>query len=173
ESLLYFLETGIRPESVSGSNADVKKWALPPTGLEMPKGKASFERFPDFSTLIDIAIHEKRNDDAIRFYRQGGSSASRYWGGDSAKVADAVKLTHPDFSLKTWRELAEQNISAGNPRGYESAIPYLNKIKSLYGDLKRTDEWNKYLAELYEINKRRPRMKDVLDKIENRRSKII
>jgi len=173
ESLLNFLETGIPPESVSGSNADVKKWPLPPTGLKIPKEATGFKRFPDFSTLIDISIKEKRNGDAIRLCQQGGSSASRYWGGDSAKVADAVKLTHPDFSLKTWRELAEQNISAGNPRGYESAIPYLNRIKLLYEELKRTNEWNKYLAELYETNKRRPRMKDVLDKIENRRSKII
>ncbi|HCE43960.1 MAG TPA: hypothetical protein DET40_10465 [Lentisphaeria bacterium] len=173
EALLYFLETGISPESVSGSNADVKKWPLPPTGLKITKEKPGFKRFPDFSTLIDIAINEKRNDDAVKLCQQGGSSASRYRGGDSAKVADAVKLTHPDFSLKTWRELAEQNISVGNPRGYESAIPCLNKIKSLYGDLRRTDEWNKYLSELYETNKRRPRMKDVLDRIEKRRSKII
>ena len=171
EALLYFLETGNNPESVSDSK--VKKWPLPSTGLEMPKDKSNFKRFPDFSTLIDIALKEKRNDDAIRLYQQGGSSTTRYWVGDSAKVADAVRLTHPDFSLKTWRQLAEQNISEGNPRGYDSSIPYLNKIKSLYGDLKRTDEWNKYLAELYEVNKRRPRMKDVLDKIEKKRSKII
>ena len=173
EALLYFLETGNHPESVSASKVNVKDWPLPSTGLEMPKDKPGFKRFPDFSTLIDIAIEEKRNDDAIRLYQQGGSSSNRYWGGDSAKVADAVKLTHPDFSLKAWRKLAEQSISTGNPRGYELAIPYLNRIKSLYGDLKRTDEWNKYLAELYETNKRRPRMKEVLDRIEKRRSKII
>ena len=173
EALLNFLETGNHPESVSVSKENVKNWPLPPTGLEIPKDRPGYRRFPDFSTLIDIALEEKRNDDAIRLYQQGGSSANRYWGGDSAKVADAVKLTHPDFSLKTWRKLGEQSISAGNPRGYESAIPYLNRIKLLYGDLKRTDEWKKYLAELYEANKRRPRMKDVLDRIENRRAKII
>lgn len=173
EALLYFLETGNHPESVSASKGNVKSWPLPPTGLDVPKDKSGFKRFPAFSTLIDIAIEEKRNDDAIRLYQQGGSTANSYWGGDAAKVADAVKLTHPDFSLKAWRKLAEQSISAGNPRGYESAIPYLNRIKSLYGDLKRTDEWNKYLAELYETNKRRPRMKDVLDRIEKRRAKII
>ena len=51
ECLLYFLETGNHPESVSDSNSNVKKWPLPSTGLEEPKDKSNFKKFPCFNTL--------------------------------------------------------------------------------------------------------------------------
>lgn len=174
--VLLHLETGVHPDRLTagpGKPEDSPAWPLPPTGLALPAEKPGRHYFPDTETLIDIAIREKRNDDALKWHEQAKKRRG-LWGGDSAdKVATAVQRTHPDAALKLWQRLAEEQIARVTPSAYQTAGQFLNKAKALCAREKRMDEWKKYLEKLRAENQRRPRMKDVLDKLENRRRPIL
>ena len=79
---LHFLETGKRPDAVAPARPKKKvsglavrgesaeTWPLPATGLPVECENSRWTRFPDICTLIEIAIEEDRNDDALNWYRR-------------------------------------------------------------------------------------------------------
>lgn len=190
--VVSYLETGKRPDiarAVSGrsirkgekparanrgrkSTATPDAWPLPPTVL--PHGvKTRWSRFPDRSTLIDIAIAEDRHEDALRWYGEEGKQ-HRY-GDDRTgqKVAEAVQETHPDEALAIWKNMVARELVHAKPAAYQTAGGHLKKIKAVYRRAGRISEWTEYLAGVRERNARRPRMLDVLNKLEGKRTRIL
>ena len=162
--------------------APASPWPLPSTGLSLPVQKEPWRRFPDTATLIDIAIREKRNDDVLRWHAQeeaGGACAAegagaQYWhGGADDKVAAAVQKTHPDVALRLLLRLAEAQIAQVQPSAYQTAGGYLRKMEEVYARENRLEEWRGLLARLRQENKRRPRMIDVLNVLEGKRTRIL
>jgi uncharacterized Zn finger protein len=191
DPILKYLETGRRPDAAPDivENPARRKrrklqetppegsmpcaWPLPVPEFPPVRRDGRWTRFPDISTLTDIAIKEGRHDDALRWYRQGQQPGA--YGNDSmgANVAQAVSKTHPDDAIAIWKNLVSMEIAHAKPAAYQTAGSYLTKIRSVYTQTERSDEWRAYIADLRLRNNRRPRMLDVLNSLEGRRTPIV
>lgn len=167
-AVLGFLEDGVRPDLLS-TRTGKQEWPLP--GLEFTPGKERrlFQKYPDYDTLIDIAILENRLDDVVELYRSRPESSDHWEDGRDKEVADAVMEAYPDISLEIWRGMAEKHISRVKPKAYEEAAIYLGKMRTVYNRTKRLPEWRKYIDSLRAEHKRKRRLLEVLDVLENRR----
>ena len=100
---LDFLETGKRPDREGH-----KEWPLPPAPVEEPS-PGYRPAFPRTDVLVDIAIHEQRVDDVLRYHRSRPSGGG--WLGWSYERLDAVARTlqeaHPEESLEVLLDLTE------------------------------------------------------------------
>lgn len=186
--LLGWLETGRRPDgplpaltprrgkarTAPTSDADSQlPWPLPPTGLRVPKGERVHLSFPDTTTLIAIAIHERRNDDVLRWYRMDAKRGQDWGGHLSTTVADAVQKTHPDEALAIWERLARAEMDLTKPAAYAAAGAFLAQMREVYQRTGRLTEWEQLLASLREEHKRKPRLVEVLDRLAGKRSRIL
>lgn len=184
--LMRWLETGIRPDEKPAEEAQQKKtrkvsaeqteapqakWPLPVTGLVVPKEKERYRSFPDTATLMAIAMKEGRNDDVLRWYKAGRGGYGHDYQGDT--VAATVQKSHPDESLAIWLRLAKAQIALTKPAAYPLAGDSLGKMKAVYLRTGRMDEWNRLLMDLRVENARKPRMLEVLDHLEGKRSRIL
>jgi len=158
--LLTYLETGKRPDPQK--QEITAKWPLPATGLLLLTTTRR-NYFPDKTTLIDIAIDEKRPDEVLKWYRQQRWSSHYHHTDD--KVADAIKRQYPEETLAIWKRVAEWEIDRVKPAAYQVAAPYLKKMRALYRKLKRGDEWNNFLASLKAKHKAKRRLMEILAKL--------
>ena len=193
DAVLSYLETGQRPDMPRACSAPIARkgkrptktkkarkstvpsvaWPLPPTELPIGAAKVQWTRFPDRSTLIDIAIAEDRHEDALRWYNAGSGQNGFGYDCTGQKVAEAVQESHPDEALAIWKEMVARELVHAKPAAYQTAGGYLKKIKAAYKRTRRTPEWTKYLAGVRDRNARRPRMLDVLNKLEGKRTRIL
>jgi len=185
--LLRWLETGARPDraptvgpSRRGRARDVlpesthkTAWPLPFTGLLVPGEKGRYRSFPDTATLIAIAIREKRYDDVLRWYDHEGKRGGYWQDHQGDTVASAVQTTHPDAALAIWLRLAKAQIALTKPAAYQMAGAHLAQMKTVYQRTGRLAEWNRLLTTLRAENARKPRMIEVLDGLEGKRSLIL
>ena len=147
-------------------------WPLPPTGLTIPREGERHRLFPDTETLIEIAIAEERNDDALAWYDH--SPQRGMWHDPvGERVVVAVQRTHPDRALAIWLHRARAEIGQVKPSAYETAGAILARIKTVYDRTGRGAEWQQLLATLRAENARRPRMLQVLDRLARGRSRIV
>lgn len=153
--LLAFLETGQAPLAADD-------WPLPDTALKLPATKRGRNE-PDFSALIEIALYEKRGEDALHWFQQAPRRSAH-----ADAIAQAVKKTHPDVSLKIWRDKAEALIAIVKPSAYREAMPCLKKMKSLMQSLKRSDDYRRYIAGLRQRHKAKRKLMEALDALDNK-----
>jgi len=161
---LLYLETGKLPQSDP-------KWPLPETGVKEDREVRKSE-FPMTSVLIDIAIEEKRPDDVLKWYDHKKSKKGVYWYGEGYQddqVAEAVADHYPDRAIDIWKSIAEKQIALTKPKAYEEAARYLKKAHSLLKKLKREEEWKNYLIKLRQANARKPKLIEILSRMEGRR----
>lgn len=180
ESTLEFLETGRRPDRTRPDGKRMDKppndaavWPLPPTGLPETIGRYGAPAFPDLSTLIAIAIHEKHPDDALRWYRRQRHPGDRLYDRDGEKVAQAIADTHPDEAIAIWQNFVAAETKTANLAGYQNAGAYLRNIKQVAARIGKQAEWQAYLDNLCLQNKRRPRMMEILNALAGRRTRIV
>jgi uncharacterized Zn finger protein len=155
-------------------------WPLPPLpqliASTAARGvpRADTKPAPHFNVLLDLAIDEKRPDDVLAWYdRLQASRSPTPWAkyGDTsqaARVADAVAETHPDRALAIYQKLADDLIAATSPSAYEGAAVHLRKMRTLLHKTGRAAEWSKRLAAIREQNRRKRRLLEVLERLENR-----
>ena len=161
DKLLDFLETGQSPLSADD-------WPLPDTALKFP-ATGRGRKGPDFSALIEVALYEKRSEDALRWFQQAPHRSSH-----AEAIAQAVKKTHPDVSLKIWRGEAEALIARVKPSAYRDAMPYLKKMQSLMRSLKCDDDYRRYIAGLRQQHKAKRKLMEELDALDNnKRGRIL
>ena len=136
--VLRWLETGIRPDcppdppkargargrksAAPAVREQKSQWPLPDTGVDTVKSRKRYSIFPDSHVLIEIALHEKRHDDALAWLARAprgvfGPGYS-YCGGLETSVAQAVQETRPDDALDIWRRIAEEAIGQVKPAAY-------------------------------------------------------
>lgn len=167
--ILWYLETGKRPEKVKA----IGDWPLPSIGLPAPDRRGHRRGQPHLETLVRIALHEGRHDEALELYEKLSRKDASHAAALAPEVASAVRDTHPDVSLGIWREAAESWISRVKPSAYQEAGRYLRKMKDLYRELDRMEEWKAYRDELRNANRRRPRMLEVLNRLEQEGGRIL
>jgi uncharacterized Zn finger protein len=166
---MEYLESGELP----GGYTAPSEWPLPSTGLQTPTRRGLRRTLPHAETLVRIAIHEGRYDQAVTWYERTCTGRGPYAPDLGDEVASAVQGTHPEVSLGIWRKKAETWIAQVKPSAYQEAGRYLKRLARLYRKLDRADAWRAYLDELRSANRRRPRMMEVLDSVEGKRKRIL
>ena len=174
EATTRFLETGSRPDLQKGearsksASKGFKPWPLPCLEISAASEKTARHHFPDTTTLIRIAIHEKDTDAVIRRYDLAKNA--RFFG-DSIRneVAEAVKKSHPDVSLQIWRNLAEEQIKLVKPAAYEVAARYLRNMRDIYQKTHRLAEWTALIGGIRIAHKPKRSLMQILDTLEAKR----
>lgn len=167
----YFMETGHLPRTKGrkrkGEPND--KWPLPKT--EFQKDIDASEG-PMIHLLIELAIAEKKPTEVLKWYDLKEPTTNYSWGymyTSSLNVAQAIKEKYPDRAIEIWKEQAESAISRVEVSGYQEAGTYLREVRDTLNRLNKEDEWEAYLSELRDENKRRPRCLEVLDGLAGKR----
>jgi uncharacterized Zn finger protein len=153
--LLGYLETGKLPWEQKG-------WPLPESGLERPDAGQP-KQYPRVSHLIDIAIHEKKPDQVLRWYDQRPKSRFGEFGIDDDAVATAIKNHAPDRAVVIWKQKAEAHIAQVKPGAYLEAAKFLQKASAIMTLHKKLPEWEVYLKALRQQHARKSRLMEVLD----------
>lgn len=192
-AVLKYLETGNRPDTHSESKQPCQKqgasavcvvkstkrsvglesWPLPPAEIELPPPKNNAASYPDTQTLIDIAILEKQPEEVLKWFEVSKKKDRNRPSRNDDRVAITLQETYPRVALEIWKRLAEAMIAYVNPSAYQEAGKYLKKMQSVYQRQKQLPEWETYLKELREDNRRRPRMIEVLDRLEGKQRRIL
>ena len=162
--ILDHLQTGKRPY-IAGNASTAWPLPRPEVSWPVPGTRQSHKQFPKFSLLIEIAILEKRLDDAVRLNTE--RPRDRY---DSMytdlTVANAVSASHPQVALDIWRRKAESLIAQVKPKAYEEATEYLVRMRKVFQATKRMEEWKALLADLRKRHKPKRRLMAELDMLE-------
>ncbi|HSB04811.1 MAG TPA: SWIM zinc finger family protein [Thermodesulfobacteriota bacterium] len=161
---LLYLETGKLPQ-IDPS------WPLPETGVR-EASEIRKNQFPVTDVLIDIAIWEKRPDDVLQWYDHRRSKREASWGWDIYRedsIAEVVADRYPDRALAIWKGLAEKQIAMTKPNAYQTAAGYLKSVRELLIKLRREYEWKDYLSKIRQVNARKTKLLEILDRLENRR----
>jgi uncharacterized Zn finger protein len=167
-SIITFLKTGKQPKPNSAN------WPLPETGIKTPD-RNRYSSPPFTTVLIDIALHEKDIDEALRIYdadqstRKGNSAWGFGWSeGTSEKIAEAVKERYPERAIAIWKQIAESHISRTSPKEYSIALGYLNRIQKVVKATGKEKHWRNYVAEIRAQNLRKIRLVEMLDSLSGR-----
>ena len=164
DSVLGYLLNGRCP---AFSGTEHGAWVLPEpeTGRAVVPESRGPQSFPNRDLLIEIAIYEKRNDDAIALYRDLCGHGGCYRG-IGEQVADAVAVTHPDLSLSIWRLIIDNLIGEVKPKAYMEASGSMLKMQRVYRDTGQEEEWTAMLKELRLRHKAKRRLMEVLNEVE-------
>jgi uncharacterized Zn finger protein len=174
--VMTFLETGRRPdcESTGGKvRAPAPSWPLPSTGLEHQGALGRGRNFPVVELLIDIAIKDGRPGDVLKWYRKVSNPHGFYHDGTGDRVAGAIQKAYPKEALAIWKTLVAGALKFANAGEYTKAGQYLTKIKRLYEHNKQRSEWDMYIEQIRQQNRRRPRMMEVLNALEGGKRRIL
>lgn len=156
-AVLGYLETG-RPPGEDGA------WPLPETATaEKPLHPRQSRQFPMVSTLIDIAIAEKRPDEALRWYDFQKVRQPHGHIHDENRLAGAVAERYPDRAAALWKGLAERQIALTQPKAYREAVLYLGKIREVLEGKGEGERFTVYLRELRNAHIRKKRLIELLD----------
>ncbi|NTU53393.1 MAG: SWIM zinc finger domain-containing protein [Chlorobiaceae bacterium] len=164
EAAIGFLHNGKVP-AASGESCGT--WFLPETEVGQLKnpGQKSSRVFPELTVLTEIAILEKRHDDVVALFKEL-CQTGKCGRGISEKVAEAVRTSYPDTSLKIWRITVDNLIAEVKPHAYQEAAGYLRKMHKVWHETNRLAEWNALIAELRTRHKPKRRLMEVLNDVE-------
>jgi len=160
---LHFLETGKRP-------ARSAEWPLPSTSLPCPDQQDD-GRTKHWDVLRDLAIHEGRPDDVLRWHDRlvpRGRTGLRRSDDAELRVARAVASTHPQRAIEIYRRAAERIIVRAHPDAYAEAGGLLRRVREILDASGRSSEWPEILAGVRESHRRKRRLIEVLDGLEGK-----
>ena len=162
EKVIDYLKTGNNP---ARGDALKSSWPLPEP--EVRQTETRWERwrqkFPDREMLIEIALFEKRHDDAVALYQE--LIKTRRWGGGTGidkQVAKAVAESHPEIALGIWKSIADGLIGQVKPKAYQEAAVYLRQMRKVYQRTGRAADWKALLQTLRTQHKAKRRLQEVL-----------
>lgn len=143
------------------------EWALPVPSRDAPTPLRR-DTFPRFSTLIEIAIHEKNPEDVLRWYDQRPKGHRYEFDLLEDAVATAVESHAPDRAVAIWKSKAERAIALVKPSAYNEAAAYLRKAAKVMVRERKEAEWSRYLTGLRMEHVRKRRLIEVLDTLSAR-----
>jgi uncharacterized Zn finger protein len=169
-AVFHFLETGQSP--APGEQDKNTGWPLPApeVGPEVSGKRSGYQQFPDLSTLIDIAIQEKRFDDVVELY-QRLCTTGHLGLGINNNVAHAVANTHPQVALDIWKSIVDKLIGRVKPKAYEEAASYLRLMEKIYSQNDRLADWQGLIRGLRNKHRQKRRLLSTLDNLS--RKKIV
>jgi len=164
ETALDYLQSGKQP-FVSGVTCEA--WILPKPEVMHPKpSEQTRDRlFRNRVVLMEIAIFEERRDDVVALYTEL-CNTNMCRRDISEQVADAVSESHPDISLKVWRSTVDNLIAEVKTHAYQEAAGYLRKMRKVFWQADRKEEWHVMISELRTRHKAKRRLMEVLNDVE-------
>ncbi|MFA6224156.1 MAG: SWIM zinc finger family protein [Desulfomonilaceae bacterium] len=168
EAVIAFLQKGVRPDvkaktgKAKAVGSNINLWPLPSPEISTEIKASRYQQFPDVSPLIAISIYEKDTPEVLRWYEIAKKTpylASSF----DTQVAEAVKNSHPDESLKIWWKLAENQINLVKTSAYEVAAMYLRQMRDVYQKTGRVDEWTTLIAGIRAKHKAKRNLMQILD----------
>lgn len=126
------------------------------------KVSPSKEKHPDFTTLIDLAIAEKKPAEVLKWYDLQRKT-QRGYGYNADSVAAAVRNFAPERAIALWKGLAEAQIALTKPRAYVEAAGFLRKMGKLMRERNQATQWDAYIQSLRHDHRRKSRLMEVLD----------
>ncbi len=179
-----FLETGVCPVRVvmspkSGPSIQYDAdWPLPlPQYLHpmlRPERRNHLPNRPYFDVLIGMAIAGKRHDEILHWYDtycaelKKTPCGTRYNGYDEP-VAQAVSESHPLRALEIYSKRLKHTLEQTGVSAYETAAGYLRKMKPILKSLDREPDWKQLVAEIQIRYRNRPRLLEILERLEGGR----
>jgi uncharacterized Zn finger protein len=170
---LCYLETGKLPQQRKRKPKDdaLPEWPLPDCPLKLGEPGRK-QDFPAFAVLIEIAIREQKPEEVLRWYdlREEKDSAEKWrpHHDDEDSVASAVQDRFPGRAMAIWRKLAESQMARTGAHAYETAAGHLRKMRAVMLKNGKTKEWESYLASIRRDQKRKPRLMETLDRLDQR-----
>jgi uncharacterized Zn finger protein len=164
-----YLETGAPPQSRprGAKSQRIPPWPLPApeTLTELASRYGHRDQPPFYGVLIDLAFAEDDPKAALRWYDEAlnNNRPMRLY---DEKVADGIVDIEPDRSIAFWAKAAEREIARVSPRAYQAAAHYLRKIRRALQGRGRSEEWHEYLGQLRQTHRRKHRLIEVLDTLE-------
>ncbi|HEY8746585.1 MAG TPA: hypothetical protein VIM11_01330, partial [Tepidisphaeraceae bacterium] len=183
---LAFLETGILPMRAATLKKGEQKvqmaegWPLPIPEYLSPLLRSEDQRRsstgPRYDVLIDMAIADKRPNDALHWYatlcaQQKQSSYGSSWSGPGTlgdRVAEAVAMSHPQRAIEIYRQRVDQNLTQASVSAYETVAAYLRKMKPIMKSMERENDWTQLVDDFRLRHRNRPRFMEILDRLESR-----
>ncbi len=168
EAAIAFLQKGVRPDVKAKTGkgkavgSDINLWPLPSPEISIEYGASRLQQFPDVSPLIGISIYEKDTNEVLRWYEIAKKTPFLANSFDT-QVAEAVKNSHPDESLKIWWKLAENQINLVKTSAYEVAAMYLRQMRDVYQKTGRVGEWTTLIAGIRAKHKAKRNLMQILD----------
>ncbi|MBI9073929.1 MAG: hypothetical protein JEZ02_00865 [Desulfatibacillum sp.] len=162
QGLLAFLETGIPSQDLfgeSGSRPLPEPWVTPPKNTNWQAD------FPYYRLLIQLLVLEERPDDALMAYRRYEKLGGQGPLDSGLFLAQALEDSHPRFAVEIFRPRAEAFINEKKSKSYMMAGKLLEKVKNAYRRLGEEEEWEAYHQDLYQQNKRKIRLVEVLQSL--------
>lgn len=182
----HFLETGTSPIGVLPGTRDKARphtspdWPLPMPDYLIPlleaRQPARASAQPHFDVLIDIAIAAHRPADVLHWYdrmcgARTGPAYGNAWNGPDYRadsVAEAVAKSHPDRAIAIYRKRVEQNLGQASVGAYETVASYLRRLRPIMHSIGREQEWKQSIEEIRLRYRNRPRLIEILDRLEER-----
>ena len=170
EAALKYLRSGeLEAKHVSpAAEASILPGILPKTGL-LDISSIEKIKLPASDLLIEIAIKENNPEEVIYWYetfKEERSEAEIYRNPTfENEIANAVKDKYPEIAVEIWKKLAERLISETKVSSYEAASVYLRKIKEILEVSGQKKEWEIYLKDTKEMNKRKRKLLEILDRL--------
>jgi len=167
-AVFHYLETGQQPTPADRDK--LSNWPLPcpEVGPAVTGKQSNYHQFPDLTTLIDIAILEKRFDDVVELYERLCTTGNR--GLETGKdVARAVGNTHPQTALDIWRNIVDKLIGKVKPRAYEEAAVYLRFMEKIYLQNNRLADWQDLIRELRKEHRQKRSLLGTLDNLSKKK----
>lgn len=170
DAALKYLRSGeLEAKHVSpAAEASILPGIIPKTGL-LDIGSLEKIKPPASDLLIKIAIKENNPEEVIYWYerfREERSEAERYRNPTfENEIANAVKDKYPEIAVEIWKKLAERLISETKVSSYEAASVYLRKIKEILVASGKKKEWEIYLKDTTEMNKRKRKLLEILNRL--------
>jgi len=132
---------------------------------------ATLEKKGAWSSLVAIYLDEKDVRSALdTLPRTETRGANVYFdpyswqqGNLSIRVAEAAEKDYPDEAIALYRRAAENLIAQRGRESYRQAAQYLSRVRKLYEQQQRGEEWQKVIANLRAENKSLPALKQELD----------
>jgi uncharacterized Zn finger protein len=170
EAALRYLKSGeleVNQVSITGESS-ILPGILPKTGLLEINSLAKIKP-PVFDLLIKIAIQENNPDEVVYWYDKFKTEIAEteiYQTSDfQNEIANAVKEKYPEIAIEIWKKLAERLISETKVSSYEAASMYLRKIKDILESIGKKKEWEDYLSNVRESNRKKRKLLEILDRL--------
>jgi hypothetical protein len=125
---------------------------------------AALEEAKEYGLLVEVYIHEKEIDLALKNFEILRSVRSRSFllnlSPLSLRLAQAAEESHPAQAAQLYIEAAEKLIKQRGRDNYASAATYLARLKPLYERMGAPEKWAETTRRLRAQHKALPAMKD-------------
>jgi uncharacterized Zn finger protein len=130
---------------------------------------------PHPDVLLDLAIAEKRPDDALALYdRHFANDAVRaggmgyYDNGHAPRLAAFVATSHPERAAALYEALALASASQVGEQFYQQAVEYLKALRPIVAALGQPDRFGALVARIQNEQRRKPKLMDLLGRLYQR-----